>query len=140
MIRLKCPKCAGSLGIPETQSGTVASCPKCGQKFRVPTTAAKPSAPGRAEAARQPKAASTDDEPVRQTAHDDREDRYEEEPERDEAAPRPKKRKPKKKRQKPESGGPNAAHLTLVVVGVFVVAAATGLVFFVPGGALSNAQ
>src|SRR5438876_1043445 len=55
MIRIKCPKCANPLAIPDTQAGGVGSCPKCGQKFRVPAVAAKPSDSSRPEAAARPR-------------------------------------------------------------------------------------
>jgi hypothetical protein len=64
MIRIKCPKCANALGVPESAAGSAAVCPQCGQKFRVPAIAAKASGPSRPEAARQQKDSGPDDEHV----------------------------------------------------------------------------
>src|SRR5437870_4239879 len=63
MIRIKCPKCANPLGIPDAQGGSVASCPKCGQKFRVPTLSAKTSNPSGPNANSGPGADRKDERP-----------------------------------------------------------------------------
>jgi cation transport ATPase len=47
MIRIKCPKCATSLSLPDSDAGGVGECTECGSKFRVP--AAKAVVPVRAD-------------------------------------------------------------------------------------------
>jgi DNA-directed RNA polymerase subunit M/transcription elongation factor TFIIS len=66
MIRIKCPKCAASLALEDSEAGGVGECTECGAKFRVPAAKAK----SRARASR------ADDE--------DDEDDYEDEDDEDE--------------------------------------------------------
>jgi hypothetical protein len=183
MIRIKCPKCANSLSIPDAQGGGVGACPKCGQKFRVPAAATKsadPSAPDDGPPSRptsaknvasapksnriqavdapasrgaksSPRQRPADEEaaqgygvgPAHETApppksiekkrpvEDDLAGREEQEEDLQATTPRRKKRKRKKKQ---ESAGPKAAHIGLIVAGLFVVAAATGLLFWIRPG------
>lgn len=43
MLRVACPKCAKSLGLPDTAAGKTVKCPKCAQLFKAPAAAkAKP--------------------------------------------------------------------------------------------------
>jgi hypothetical protein len=162
MIRIKCPKCATPLGIPDTQAGSAAACPKCGQKFRVPTLAAKPSDPSQPDAISRPRAdrvqeeASSPKPSRKQVAVEEitpapaakrsqlrpsrpADQRAEDEDEADgreledeERIPRPKKRKKKKKKK--EAKGPSGAHIAMVVGGVLTVAAVTGVLFLILRG------
>jgi|GEM_PF-6769721 len=58
MIRIKCPKCANPLSIPDAQGGSVSACPKCGQKFRVPAAATKLADPSGPDAGPRPRPSS----------------------------------------------------------------------------------
>jgi hypothetical protein len=181
MIRIKCPKCANPLSIPDAQGGGVGVCPKCGQKFRVPAAAtrvADPSGPdadprskpssaknvasapkndriqaveapasrGAKSSARQRPAdedaaqgygvgPADETSPPRsiekRPVQDDVEESDGQEEDLQDTTPRRKKRRRKKKQ---ESAGLKAAHIGLIVAGLLVVAAATGIFFWIQRG------
>jgi hypothetical protein len=69
---------------------------------------------------------------------DEAEDRDEGEQDYEEETPKPKKRKKKKKQ--PEPGGLSGVHIALIVAGLVVVAAATGIFFLIQRGAFTKTK